>query len=1058
MKHVKICRSCGKVMKKQSDFAQGDMNSEYCNDCTDEFGYPQRYSQVIQQTKDKLVKEMGITETEAEKIALENVANIPHWADNDKLLDNKRYIIITDIGSTTTKAVLLNREDGDYKILSISNAGTTVEKPNEDVNIGVRQTIRDLEQKCNVILMNEEEQFVEDVLYISTSSAGGGLQIMVIGLTMFDSASSAKRTAYGAGGVILDTFAIDDKRSSLEQMKAMGNLHPDIILMSGGVDGGAISSILRLGEILQYSDPEAKFSENSKIPLVYAGNKLAQDLVAGIFQNKFDMYVTPNLRPTMQEENLAPAREKIHQLFMDSVMEQAPGYSKLKKKTDDEIIPTPMGVIRSLQIISESRSENVMSVDIGGATTDIFSHILGEYYRTVSANYGMSYSISNVMKDCGYDSLREYISADLSENEIRNYISNKMLYPTFNPTSTQQIAIEHALAINAIRMSKQQHLDMNFNTRQLGFLDKMKQKERGLEKLREAFYVSSAKESQKFSLDEINIMIGAGGVLAHTQSQEQALSIIYHGLSPLGITEIWRDRDFISPHLGKLSAVNESLATKLLENECFQRLALTIRPMGSKWKAKARVMQLEIDGVIQDYKVGDFTYLRNESGEERECLIRMEKGFILNPEHNDVKIKSTLPILIDCRVETAFSVVNQELGLYDFNVKTETVEASFSSFIHNDQIKDGKHSHSVKLPYEGDILVKVGDHLKPEDMIGENKFDPPRIYVISLFEKTYLNLNPDNLEEALKIKVGDEVKMGQRIIEVGRKNFIEELKFQHFYFESSVRGVVEKINLDSGTIIMREIQDYSAKPKIIKAAKILNVKPKILPRYLSKTVGDFVYAGDVIGKRIMDVQDSKMPMIANAPTTGTITKIDKMTGEVTIQYIKDSVQKYAGIFAKVASIEAGKSAELSYQGSTLHGVIGFGREHYGVIRFIADLKEIDNCEMGEIAVIPQKIDSDILQKLAEKNLGGVIAAAIDNSVLVDFIGEEIGVALTGNETIPFPLIITEGFGDFQMNAKFTDFFLNNNGKIAYLNGHTQIRAGVTRPVIILSESDDYHTD
>ena len=1038
-------------MKQAADFSQNDLESDLCKDCTDEFGYPERYSKIIQQTKQKLVDQMGISETEAEAIAMENVVQVPHWATREEMMKDKKYLVITDIGSTTTKAVLLEKIDSTYKLRAIQNAATTVEKPSEDVNIGVGIAIRALEAEAGVQLFEVEEKLADNVLYLSTSSAGGGLQIMVVGLTMFDSASSAKRTAFGAGGVILDTFAIDDKRTSLEQMKAMGNLHPDIILMSGGVDGGAISPILRLGEVLQYADPVAKFNESGKIPLIFAGNKNAQELIAGVFQDKFELYMTENLRPKMLEENLEPAREKIHQLFMDSVMEQAPGYSELKKKTDDQIIPTPMGVIRSLQIVAESNTENVMSVDIGGATTDIFSHILEKYYRTVSANYGMSYSISNVMKDSGFESLQALLPDDLDADQVRNYIANKMLYPTFNPTNSQQIAIEHALAMRAIQMSRKQHLEMNFNTRQLGFLDKMKQTDRGLEKVRDAFYVSEAKESQKFSMENINIMIGAGGVLAHTQNPQQALAIIHKGLQPLGITELWRDRNFISPHLGKLSAVNEELAAELIENECYEKLAVVIRPMAQKWKMDNKVMSLSVDGEEQDYKVGDLTYLANPTNEKKTYQIKLAKNFFLKDAEQELEFKSSLPVLIDCCQDSGFNELNNALNCFDVTAQKIDVEKAFGEFIKTEEIKTGSQKMRVSLAYSGDILVEVGDEVEPDTIIGENKYAPPRIYVISLLDKAYLKLTEENFPGSLLVKVGDEVKLGQRIVEVGRKSLMEELKFQHYFFDSPVRGRVEKINLKSGTIILREIQDYSSKPKRINVAKILNVKPKLLSRYMKKKEGDFVYTGDILGRIIFDNQNSKMPVIANAPTTGTITEVNRETGNVTVQYNRQPLERMAGIFGIITEVEAGKSALIEYNGTTISGSIGFGRTHSGCLQYLQSQTEITNVRENEIVVYNGKIDHQFLKQAVQHKVGGIVAASIDNAVLADFLGEEIGVALTGNEDIPFPLIITEGFGDFIMKENYQEFFQKQTGKTAYLNGHTQIRAGVTRPKIIVCE-------
>ncbi|MDP8268160.1 MAG: glutamate mutase L, partial [Candidatus Tenebribacter davisii] len=546
MSKLHICKSCGKVMKDAEDFAGGKFGSKYCRTCTDEFGYMKRYSQIVKDTKDKLIKQMSLSEEEAEKMARENISDIPHWAQHKDIISAKKNIIITDVGSTTTKAILLQRVGDEFILKSLHNAATTVEKPVENVNIGIFKAIKHLEDETRIPLLIKDSsdmniQFNEDTLYLTTSSAGGGLQILVIGLTLFDSASSGKRTAFGAGGVILDTFAIDDKRSSLEQMQTMSIMHPDIILMCGGIDGGAVSPILRLGEILQLANPSPKFGDKTNIPLVFAGNIEARTFIAGLFGKSFDLFMVPNLRPKLTEENLQPARERIHQLFMDNVMEQAPGYSQLKKIVDDDIVPTPMSVINSLQLISEKLDENVMAVDIGGATTDVFSNILGEYFRTVSANYGMSYSISNVLKDTGYSNIKKWLPTELNDKYITNYIGNKMLYPTFNPSAIPQIAIEHAVSKEAIRMSKKQHMEMNFNTKEIGFLDKLKAKQHDLENITEAFYIEKAKDAKKFHMYDINILIGAGGVLSHTDSNEQALSIIYNGFQPEGITEIWKD-------------------------------------------------------------------------------------------------------------------------------------------------------------------------------------------------------------------------------------------------------------------------------------------------------------------------------------------------------------------------------------------------------------------------------------------------------------------------------------------------------------------------------------
>jgi len=1053
MNELHICSSCGKVMKEAKDFANEKVGSKYCAECTDEFGYMRRYSLVIEEIKNKLMKQMSLSEDEAEKMAIENVSEIPHWAQRENLISSKKNIVITDVGSTTTKAILLKKIGDEFKLKSIHHEATTVEKPEEDVNIGVLKAIKYIENETGVPLLQENSNkskiiFNEETLYLTTSSAGGGLQILVIGLTLFDSASSGKRTAFGAGGVILDTFAIDDKRSSLEQMHAMSILHPDIILMCGGIDGGAVSPILRLGEILQLANPSPKFGDKTNIPLVFAGNTEARSFIAGLFSKKFDLFIVPNLRPKLTEENLQPAREKIHQLFMDNVMEQAPGYSQLKKIVNDDIIPTPMSVINSLQLISDNLSENVMAVDIGGATTDIFSNILGKYFRTVSANYGMSYSISNVLKEAGYSNIKKWIPDGLDDNFITNYIANKMLYPTFNPTSASQIAIEHAISKEAIRMSKKQHMEMNFNTREIGFLDKLKLKQHDLENITEAFYLEEAKEAKKFHMYDINILIGAGGVLSHTETNEQALSIIYDGFQPEGITEIWKDKHFISPHLGKLSAVDEKLATKLLINDCFEKVGITIRPLLQKWKLNKTVLEITIDDKKHIIKVGEQLYIPNKSNVSRAISIVLEKGSYLNEKGLDLKFESDLPIYIDASHDENHNLRNEALQLFQSVNMSTSIEESFMQFIQPKPILTGIQEHKVSLPYEGNILVKIGDEVESNTIIGENLFDPPRVYVISLFDKTYLNLNSENIEKSLLIKEGDEVKFGQRIVEIGDRTLIQELKFQHYYFDSPVRGKVEKINLDSGTIIMREIQDYSTKPKKVNIAKKLAILPKQLKTYMKKGVGDFVYAGDSLASKIFD-KNTALPSIVSSPTTGTIKEVNLETGIVIVQYDKDPYYLKAGIKGKIERVDENTFAVISYNGLTLKGIIGFGTDASGKLNVIEKPSQLDDCKENDLLVFTAMIDHEIILKAINKKVKGIIAPSISSIDLVKFIGKEIGVALTGNEDIPFPLIITEGFGNFEMNSDYLKTFTKNNGKDIYINGHTQIRAGVTRPKMII---------
>src|SRR5439155_13113924 len=118
-------------------------------------------------------------------------------------------------------------------------------------------------------------------LYVSTSSAGGGLQMMVTGLVKAMSAESAERAALGAGAILMDTLAVDDGRKDFQKVERLRQLRPDIILMSGGTDGGTQSHLVEMAEVVRRADPKPRFGD-MKLPIIYAGNKSAREDVKAV--------------------------------------------------------------------------------------------------------------------------------------------------------------------------------------------------------------------------------------------------------------------------------------------------------------------------------------------------------------------------------------------------------------------------------------------------------------------------------------------------------------------------------------------------------------------------------------------------------------------------------------------------------------------------------------------------------------------------------------------------------------------------------------------------------
>ncbi|MCK4813262.1 MAG: glutamate mutase L [Candidatus Marinimicrobia bacterium] len=496
-------------------------------------------------------------------------------------LEAIKSILATDCGSTTTKAILIEKQGDEYRLVVRGEAPTTVEAPFEDVTKGVLNAAKEVEELRGrqildgdkIITPQKGDKGVD--IYISTSSAGGGLQMVVSGIVKAMSAESAERAALGAGAIVMDVLASNDGRLPHEKIKRIRHLRPDMILLSGGTDSGNIKSVVEMSELLKASNPKPRLGINFKIPIIYAGNKKASEQIKKNLGKISDLSVVSNLRPILERENLGPARDKIHDLFMEHVMAQAPGYKKLMDMTDAPIMPTPGAVGEIMQVIAKKEKITVLGVDIGGATTDVFSVFKDPkndtpiFNRTVSANLGMSYSISNVLASASLPNILRWIPFEIDEIDLRNRIGNKMIRPTTIPQSLEELKIEQAIAREALRLSFIQHKEFAVGLKGI-------QKERTIS---DTFDQSTSGETLVNMMD-LDILVGSGGVLSHAPRRHQAARMVIDSFLPEGITQIAVDSIFMMPQLGVLADVHEKAATEVFNKDCLLRLGTCIAPVG----------------------------------------------------------------------------------------------------------------------------------------------------------------------------------------------------------------------------------------------------------------------------------------------------------------------------------------------------------------------------------------------------------------------------------------------------------------------------------------------
>jgi uncharacterized protein (TIGR01319 family) len=518
--------------------------------------------------------------------------------------DDLKTVLVTDCGSTTTKALLFERREDRWHQTFRGEAPTTVEEPVADVTVGALNAFSEVQELSGRQILGDgeppflvtERNAADGIdLYLSTSSAGGGLQMLVAGVVGNITTESAERAALGAGAIVMDAVSADDAREDHERIERIRHIKPDIVLLTGGVDGGSTQHVVEMAEILVAAAPRPRFGNTLKLPVIYAGNKEAAAEVEKILSQFAQLVVVPNVRPIVERENLAPAREAIHEFFLSHVMSHSPGYGRLMSWSPVPIMPTPAAVGDVVERYSATSGFNVLCVDIGGATTDVFSVFRDKvgtptFNRTVSANLGMSYSVANVLLEAGTESIKRWLPFEIGDSELRDRLLNKMIRPTSIPQTIEDLFVEQAVCREALRLSLKHHRSLAVGLeapRERGIADVFRQ---------------SSERYELVDLMKLDIVIGSGGVLSHAPDRMQAALMMLEGFGLEGVTQLSVDSIFMMPHLGVLSSVHPVAAQQIFENDCLVHLGCGVVPV---YPAKLSESSVLAEIFLDSQRVGE---------------------------------------------------------------------------------------------------------------------------------------------------------------------------------------------------------------------------------------------------------------------------------------------------------------------------------------------------------------------------------------------------------------------------------------------------------------------
>lgn len=370
-------------------------------------------------------------------------------------------ILVYDVGSTYTKAAAFSLEEGQFTFLGRGQSPTTL----RDIMEGVC--------KAEGAIRAQDVKFAVDVKRYSSCSAAGGLRMVALGYMPRVTAKAAKEVAMTAGARVMQVVSAEEPLSYRKEV--LMEINPDIILLSGGTDGGDEDCALENAEMI--------CALCSKATVIVACNKYAQQAVAELFERSGVSYVrVPNIMPTIHELNVKPAREAIHEQFIKQIT-RAKGLKEFTDSLADRtVVPTPGAVLLASELLSKGVYDDegvgaLILVDIGGATTDIHSALpelekltIEERglvinnekqfsYRTVEGNLGLRVSATGIPEAVGPNAVLRAMDGDYgaTAEDVLNFVAHLESCPDYIPRSDKELALERALATCAVTTALRRH-------------------------------------------------------------------------------------------------------------------------------------------------------------------------------------------------------------------------------------------------------------------------------------------------------------------------------------------------------------------------------------------------------------------------------------------------------------------------------------------------------------------------------------------------------------------------------------------------------------------------
>jgi hypothetical protein len=463
-----------------------------------------------------------------------------------------------DIGRVTTRASLFGILEGKYRFLGQANAPTSL-GAGRHLGEGVGEALTRLQAEMGRKILNEDGSLIQpatlsgdglDQIFLVTD-AGPRIRTVVLGLTMEGSLAAGQALIGSMSLDLVGVFGLSDLRSDPALINRLIELHPALIVMTGGENDGMIDAVDTWVEMVRKLC--LLLPAVGKPEVIYAGNPELQEQVSRRLEPYVDVHYAPNLMPMSDRYDLGPSQALIDEVVRQKWQESLPGWKDLSRIAGDRSATVSLGLNRMMRFLSLSSTEpdsdrGVAALDLGGGHVGLAVGWDGETFAVLEAiNNGQ------LNPDLATWSAADWhwLSEDLKPEQVLGYAAARSLYPAVVPITAEELAIEHAL---------------------------------GHRHLQKAFRLLGERYPGFHGIDENGLtahlepIIVNGALFTDAPDPGKNMLTVLDTLQPHGVTTVVLDRYQLLPLLGVVAQSLPILPVHLLETEVFQSLGTVIVP------------------------------------------------------------------------------------------------------------------------------------------------------------------------------------------------------------------------------------------------------------------------------------------------------------------------------------------------------------------------------------------------------------------------------------------------------------------------------------------------